>query len=175
MEYRLRGKSYAIANSSDTLLSKIAISMQRGMADPEDDARVAYAIATACPSIPPDVASYSKDGFKLTLDSLEIAAFMLTLNILILERSKVQSSGDKAAIARKIKELKKGLTDLDKGLSPEQVKLILKQISVEQVGDEEATTATAELVEEDEAWEAPDTPLTPEQEMKARKLLGLSN
>lgn len=167
MEYKLRGISYTIANSSDTILTKVAVSMQHGMADWEDDARVAYAVSTACPSIPPEIASYEPPNkFTMSLDSMEIAVFMLSLNIAILQKSKVQTDIDKAAVRKKIQELNKNLASIDKGLTSEQVKLILGQITVtEQNADkDESILVESEGIEDVE-------PLSAEQEAIARKYL----
>lgn len=177
MEYRLRGKSYPFVNSSDTLLSKVAIAMQHGMADWEDDARVAYAVSSACPDVPLDIVSYQPpNNFKMTLDTLEIAAFMISLNIVTLERTKIQSEGDRVALGRKIKELKKTLSDFEKGLNSEQVKLIIGQIEITKTETGEEVELNAPLDPDlksaevdDDAFD--DKPLTLEQEAIARRYL----
>lgn len=175
MNYKLRGQSYAIANSSDTLLSKVGISMQNGMANPEDDGRVAYAVATACPSIPPDIVSYqSSTNFKMTLDSMEIAAFMLSMNIIILQRSKAQSEADKLSIQRKTQELTKALADIDKGLTADQVKLILGQITVTETGEQvvnEGLPLNDELKSAEVLHQENSQVLTPEQIALAKKYI----
>lgn len=167
MDFKLRSQTYPIANSSDTILTKVARSMQNGMGDPEDDARVAYAVATACPSIPADIISYeSPNKFIMSLDSMEIAVFMLSLNIAILQKSKVQTQGDKLAIQKKVKELFENLAKIDRGLTSEQVKLILGQITItetNEVEDESILVESLEVVGDDE-------PLTIEQEAIAKQL-----
>ncbi|MBN3946440.1 MAG: hypothetical protein HWQ38_08080 [Nostoc sp. NMS7] len=164
MNYKLRGVEYAIANSSDTILTKIAVSMKNGMADWEDDARVAYAVSVACPSIPSDIASYKPPNeFTMSLDSMEIAVFMLSLNIAILQKSKVQSDADKAAVRKKIQELNKSLLSIDKGLTSEQVKLLVGQVTVtEQNTDAESILVESQVVDE---------PLSDEEEAIARRYL----
>jgi hypothetical protein len=177
MEYRLRGKSYPFVNSSDTLLSKVAIAMQHGMADWEDDARVAYAVSSACPDVPTDIVSYQPpNNFKMTLDTLEIAAFMISLNIVTLERTKIQSDGDKIALERKIKELKKTLFDFEKGLTSDQVKLILGQIEITKTETGEEVELNAPLDPDLKSAEVDDEdfdnePLTHKQQIEARRLL----
>jgi hypothetical protein len=168
MEFKIRGKVFAIANSSDTLLSKVAASLQNGMVNPEDDARVAYALVTACPTITPDIASYqSASNFKMTLDSLEISRFMIALNVTILERSKVQNDADKTPLKYKIIELKRALVDLEKGLTPEQVKIVMNQVQVNQTD----TESDGELKSANPPDEYEEAPLTPEQQSLARMLL----
>ncbi len=147
------------------------------MVNPEDDARIAYALVTACPTITPDIASYqSASNFKMTLDSLEISRFMIALNIAILERSKVRSKEDRLSVSDKIAELKRALVDLDKGLTPEQVKLIVGQIQVNQIdaevvsaGEELKSAATIDADDYEDDYQ--EEPLTPQQEALARRLL----
>ncbi|MCC5616538.1 hypothetical protein LC605_15950 [Nostoc sp. CHAB 5836] len=183
MKFKLRGVEYAIENSSDTILSKIAASMKNGMTQPEDDARVAYAVCTACPSLPSGIVSYkSPNEFVLSLDTLEISVFMIALNIAILEKTKNQSKSqsDKLAIDKKIKELKLMLRKLDDGFTSEQVSLILGQITVSDISTtnvdayESISVDAVEIqddLELDLDLEEDQQPLTPEEEAIARKLL----
>lgn len=140
MDFKLKGSIYPISNSSDTLLSKIATSMQNGMSDEEDDRRVAYAISKACPDIPATLVSYeNKDSFFLGLDAMEIGSFMISLNIAILERTKTQSEKDKKSIKLKIKEMRQTLKKIESGLDSEQVKVILGAVSTKIESVEESS------------------------------------
>lgn len=157
------------------MLSKVAIAMQHGMADWEDDSRVAYAVSSACPDVPPEIVSYQPpNNFRMTLDSLEIAVFMISLHIVILERTKVQSGGDKIAIDQKIKELKKTLSEFHKGLTSEQVKLVLGQVEITKTETGEEVELNAPLDPDLKSAEVEDfdnEQLTPEQEAIARRYL----
>ena len=178
MNFKLRGVEYAITNTSDTILTKVSASVQNGMSTVEDDARVCYAICTACPNIPADIVSYeSASKFKLTLDFMEIGVFMVSLNIALLQKSKVQSQKDKLAVKSKIKELNLALQNIDKGLNSEQVKLILGQVKVTDTINVDSTEVDDDDLEiedelEDDDLEVDDEiPLTPEQEAIALRYL----
>lgn len=171
MNYKLRGVEYAIANSSDPLLNKVATSLRNQMVDPEDDARVAYAISKACPTIPAEVASYeTANKFNLSLDFVEITIFMISLNIILLEKAKAKAAtpSDKQVIKSKIAEMNQALLKLGKGLTTEDVNLIVGQIKIT---DPEIAGNAEEPINVNSVEVDDDEPLTEEQEAIARKYL----
>ena len=113
--FKLRGQSYPIANVG-TLGNKIQACAKNAFASPADDAIAAYCVSRACPSIPPEIASWnSQSDFVFTLDEYEFAIFTGVFSLAALEKQleNTNDSTQRGIINQSIKSLKDKLGNVE--------------------------------------------------------------
>jgi hypothetical protein len=117
--FKLRGQSYPIANIG-TLGNKIQTCTKNAFASPADDAIAAYCVSRACPSIPPEIASWnSQSDFIFTLDEYEFAIFTGVFSLAALEKrlEETKDSSQRAIINQSINSLKQKLGNVEYEMS----------------------------------------------------------
>lgn len=117
--FKLRGQSYQIANIG-TLGNKIQTCTKNAFASPADDAIAAYCVSRACPSIPPEIASWnSQSDFIFTLDEYEFAIFTGAFSLAALEKrlEETKDSSQRAVITQSINSLKQKLGNVEYEMS----------------------------------------------------------
>lgn len=113
--FKLRGQSYPITNVG-TLGNKIQTCAKNAFASPADDAIAAYCVSRACPSIPPEIASWnSQSDFVFTLDEYEFAIFTGVFSLAALEKQleNTNDSTQRGIINQSIKSLKDKLGNVE--------------------------------------------------------------
>jgi hypothetical protein len=130
--FKLRGQSYPITNVG-TLGNKIQACAKNAFASPADDAIAAYCVSRACPSIPPEIASWnSQSDFVFTLDEYEFAIFTGVFSLASLEKQleNTNDSTQRGIINQSIKSLKDKLGNVESEMNQAIANELSKSLTV---------------------------------------------
>lgn len=147
--FKLRGQSYPITNIG-TLGNKIQTCTKNQFASPADDAIAAYCVSRACPSIPPEIASWnSQSDFVFTLDEYEFAVFTGAFSLASLEKrlETTTDSTQRAIISQSIKSIKGKIDNVESEMNQAIADELLKEF-------QKNNTTTGTVTAED--WEKHD-------------------
>lgn len=145
--FKLRGQSYPIANVG-TLGNKIQACAKNAFASPADDAIAAYCVSRACPSVPPEIASWnSQSDFVFSMDEYEFAIFTGVFSLAALEKQleNTNDSTQRGIINQSIKSLKDKLGNVE----AEMNQAIANELSKEFQKNNLLTTESRVVTEED--------------------------
>ena len=158
--FKLRGQSYPITNIG-TLGNKIQTCTKNAFASPADDAIAAYCVSRACPSIPPEIASWnSQSDFIFTLDEYEFAIFTGAFSLAALEKrlEETKDSSQRAVITQSINSLKQKLGNVEyemsQAIADELAKELQKVNSVDEIEKHNKYLVDAGVVTKKELAEA---------------------